>query len=246
MNCCKFSQLHVQLKLRQLNSKRCANFFSYKTGSVLSEPSALWTSSRQTLRQLSDDWQVVARISWGNDTDTIKNIYPRYDVEDFEVYNKSLEMRIQRTGPMLGVRPNGWPAVRDPTKVWTTQVEANRAIRCYTGFGLYHEGKRGPIGTKCMQLGTGWSPLNKRVDFSLSAVHEPISGDRLSGLDISVYSSDRVAYFLGEDLPSWLPNACLSGKANGNVPDGTDCNWDRFWSLDTEQLRNRTRHVNTW
>lgn len=120
-----------------------------------------------------------------------------------------------------------WWAFNESSSLSTIDVDSQRQIRCYDGYNISHtplaEGTSSGIYTKCMQVGSGWGEGNKQASFSIQGKYDPQSrGKVTAGVDVTIYSSERVAYFPNGTLPSWLPSVCLSNSTRLN---STNCDW---------------------
>ena len=214
------------------------------------KPSELWTPSRQVLQHLNYDNNIVEGMSLNE----VSKSHPPAHYESYEVFNRSLQLRLQRRGPLLGVVPNLWyryisPSGYDANKLaWTTQVDSNRAVRCFQGYSFFLDESSY---TRCIRLGNGWKDsngTNKQLNFSISGTRQPLSRAQLPGLNFTVTFSDKITFFKGKQPPQWLPTPCLSNLVSGNTSSNVSCDWDRFFSLDISENEHmkRSTHANTW
>lgn len=91
------------------------------TDQQASANTALFTPNRQLLRDVGKarNYVGLASLNWN---DGALEDYSRYD--KFKVFNRSLEMRIQRNGPMIGARPAFWEPGNNAA--WTTYIDSDR------------------------------------------------------------------------------------------------------------------------
>ncbi len=175
-----------------------------------------------------------------------KNYYHPDPIHTYVEYNKSLELTMVRNGPIPGTIAMMW---NDYNSTWgrAIDVDANRQIRCYDNYNLVnsplvYSTSHGSY-TKCIRVGSGWSQENKKVKFQTEQVWNPDTSNMDSGVDITVYTSDKAAFFPNGVLPSWLPSACLT---DGPVLNRTMCPWERMFTADPKSdVYNRTQHVTT-
>lgn len=205
-----------------------------------------WVPSRQIISNLSVDINTIANIASGNELSTLRDIYTSYDLYHDDLgtyfeYNKSLELIVQRNGPMIGFVPVMW-ADSDAVKQWTLNVGEEQLIRCYERYDL----AKVPFApcyardyyTKCIRLGQGWSKDNKNVSFVVPGDSKAQSAE----ISVDIYSSDCAAFFHNGHLPAWLPSKCLVNE----TADDPGCDWERFFTTGTKSpLVNRTRNVIT-
>ena len=166
-------------------------------------------------------------------------------IDTYVQYNKSLELSLVRNGPILGTAPVMW--ADNYGFEWTIDVANNKQVRCYPWYNLewtpLSEFTSSGNYTKCIQTGSGWNPNNKRARFYTEKLYNPDTQRLDPGVDITVYSSHRAAFFPNGTLPTWLPAGCLT---DGPVLNKTICNWDRVFTTDeTDPIFNRTQNLNT-
>ncbi|OQN97894.1 hypothetical protein B0A48_16205 [Cryoendolithus antarcticus] len=217
----------------------------------------VWVPSRQLMDSFSEDKRIIANISQGLDAEDLG--ISRSEYESYAVYNKSLQLELQRTGPILGAFPN-----INGHGLWTTQVDANRSIMCFSEYALTF-----PIAgvnnfTKCIQLrnqGAGWNEHTQSTQVLVESLDGPIDASNASrpSLDLFIYSSERAVLLPNGNLeaPYQLPNGstvthqpeCIEmTPANLTVSDSNfDCNWDYFFgdSYNAYSSSNATTHVNS-
>lgn len=141
-----------------------------------------------------------------------------------------------------------WYNFNDSSNLLVVDVDAGRQIRCYMEYDLSNT----PLNpdttlgtyTKCMRVGGGWNETNRMAKFNIEGKYDADDRDRQTpGIDVTIYSSDRVAYFPNGVIPSWLPQACLS---NGTRLNTTFCDWNRLFTVDpASPVANRSINVNT-
>lgn len=167
-------------------------------------------------------------------------------ISTYTEYNKSLQLNLQRYGPILGTVSNKWFDY-DNRYSWTMDVDAHRQVRCYAYYDLYYaplaEGTATGNYTKCIRIGSGWSPLNKQATFYAPGVYDEDTQKLGANISVNVYSSDLATYLPNGTLPSWLPAACLS---TGNVLNKTICDWNRLFTPNPlDPMANRTANAST-
>lgn len=120
-----------------------------------------------------------------------------------------------------------WYNFNNSANLVNIEVDAKRHIRCYKEYDLWYtplaEGSSSGTYTKCMQVGNGWGEGNKQAYFGVQGKYDPEERDKVTpGVDVTIYSSEKVAYFPNGTLPSWLPEVCLSNSTRLN---STNCDW---------------------
>lgn len=210
-----------------------------------------WAPSRQIIGNLSVDKNVIEDLSLGfNEHETAVSLYKAQAYADpvstYAEYNKSLELNLQRDGPVTGMVAERWLADNGYNR-WTVDVDATRSIRCYA----YYQLRWTPLAedtsygnyTKCIRIGSGWSETNKRATFSVPGAYDPVEGVQGLGAEVEIVSSDRAVFLHNGELPSWLPPACLS---DGNLLNHTTCDWNRLFAYNaSSRVANRTQNINT-
>jgi len=236
-----FSSRSLNYGLVSSEDVSCA-LYNTSAGGVF-KASALWTPNLQMLFYLSYDyWSIRAKAK--DDSESYQNTAVRY-YDSFNVYNRSLQMKIERNGPMIGAQPLTWNRYAG---AWTTTIDSDRAVRCYEAYGegtvfVSHFGKN-EIYTKCIRVGTGWTVENKQVNFSMSGYTEPSGGKHYPGVAWSLLFSDQATYVKNNIFPRYMPRDCYRA---GKIKQGVHCDWDRFFAQDVpDYLANRTKNVNTW
>ncbi|KAI6911333.1 hypothetical protein KC355_g18300, partial [Hortaea werneckii] len=151
------------------------------------------------------------------------------EYETYRLYNKSLELELQRSGPILGTYPNYmiWNYTQDDESAywWTVVIDSDHALRCCAGYVYGNEDT--DYYTRCFQDGAGWGPNTRYTKFSIGAVFDSKSQQIEPGVNYEVYSSDKVGFLLNGQTPSSLPQACLNP---GQVSKDLDCDWDALFA----------------
>ncbi|KAL8828458.1 MAG: hypothetical protein Q9191_002577 [Dirinaria sp. TL-2023a] len=176
-------------------------FFTFNTTNNFYDAS--WAPNRQTLREISLDLDNFETASQNLNHNTA-----------YRDYNSSLNTILKRKGPIFGALEN----VFHPTNITNTTVGNGREVRCYGGYkwgnGNY---------TKCLRIGTGWNPLNKKANFEVLTSPESLS-ERAT---VNVFFSDTSAYSNEALNHGLIPPSCL---INGTVNSQHDCDWTNFFS----------------
>ncbi|KAK5174658.1 uncharacterized protein LTR77_001740 [Saxophila tyrrhenica] len=207
-----------------------------------------WTPNRQVITNLYNDYLAVKLLSFGFTKKWITNhsarqLYDTDPIKTYVEYNKSLELSLLRDGVVLGAVPTKW-ADYNFTDHWVLEVDANRQVRCYDNYDLRFTalstsswtGKY----TRCIRTGSGWSSENKKAQFFTDQIYNNATGNTDPGVDITVYTSDKAAYFKDGKRPSWIPAPCLSV---GRLLNNTICPWERIFTADEDSdVFNRTQH----
>lgn len=205
-----------------------------------------WIANRQLLSNLNADTLMVAAMSSGIDTETLQN-YTGPDTVDtlstYAEYNHSLQMALQRNGPVIGTIVEYFLGVEE-NGTWTSVIDDNREIRCYSDCYTFSPTNQSmETYTRCARVGNGWSADNKLVAFSMRGNQENDTNTTNPDIAVDVFTSDKVQYFKGGRLPSWLPPECLSA---GRVPSSAVCDWERlFYVQVNDDLFNQTRNATT-
>ncbi|KAK5006124.1 hypothetical protein LTR28_006873 [Elasticomyces elasticus] len=197
-----------------------------------------WAPSRQVMADLSDDLYMMYNVSTGGNKSSLA--HPS-EFESYATYNNSLQVRLQRSGPVIGTRPKVWTGWRDNTTV--TTVDPKREIRCYSSYTPLVEDSASGNYTRCVRTGTGWDLANKQASFSVAGAYHADTKTVGPGVDISVFFSDRAAFLSNGAFPAGFSGKCLT---NGSIPQGTTCDWNQIFLDDQPpQVKNRSSHVNT-
>ena len=211
-----------------------------------------WTPCRQVLMSLELDRGLTVATSFGSYNDTLQDELESYDPgtsdtpETYEVYNRSIQMIIQRNGPIIGAIVQ-WHHDYTRTQIWSSIIDDGRQVRCYRGYDLasFPLAPRTSAGnfTKCLRVGDGWSADNKQVNFVLHGFNDSTNAARVPDVIVNVTTSDKAQFFADGVLTSWLPPACLDPRL---VPSSVICDWDRLFYTDPDDhLFNRTQNVVT-
>lgn len=224
---------------------------TFSSSSSLSEDYSditYWAPSREMMTALDVDLSWLASVSWGYSEQELKqahetfNGYPFSDrPETYYLYNRSLQLNIQRSGPVFGAIVQTHFDYND-TASWTVEVDEHRLVRCYGNYDLGNSSvtTNTSLGvyTKCVRIGGGWSPLNKQYGFTLLGERDYITDDISSNVQVSIFTSDMAKFFKHGEVPP-----CLQA---GQAPAGSECDWDMLFSVDSgSNLFNRTRNVTT-
>lgn len=106
---------------------------------------AWWVPSRQTIATLHDDLEMIAFISNGNTTEEVERYYEGYmflgdPYETYTPYNNTLELELQRSGPIVGAVTHLWlDSYQPPQKGFSFRnvIEiGNLTVICYEGYTL--------------------------------------------------------------------------------------------------------------
>jgi hypothetical protein len=206
---------------------------------------AYWAPNRQTVSDLNTDLTAVALVKSGADGD----IYRKANVslepfESFAAYNGSLQLSLQRDGPILGALISEWIGINN-TNSWTTIISPDLQVRCYESYSvefLTHVSDATTY-TKCVRIGSGWSSVNKAADFTILGAYDYNQQTVGPNVTVNIFSSDKAAFFEGGRFPEWFSSAC---RVNGTLPSGTDCDWNRIFQIDpSSPIANRSSNVNT-
>lgn len=153
------------------------------------------------------------------------------------------ELETLSVSSQLTWSPQMWYNFNSSSDLYTVQIDANRQIRCYNWYDLWYtplnEGTSTGNYTKCMQVGSGWGPENKRAYFGVEGKYdENVRGKVTPGVDVNIYSSGKVTYFPNGTMPSWLPEGCLQNSTQLNQ---TQCDWNRLFAVDPDSpMANRS------
>lgn len=202
-----------------------------------------WVPNRQVLSGLTRDYQMMAAVSVGLDAETTQNYtgpYPSDTLETYGEYNRSLQMRIQRNGPIIGTLVQ-FHSSYDGNTTWTSILDDTRQINCYSGYTVPSIDSVNY--TKCVRVGNGWSSDNKLVAFSMRDFPENSTDQSAANIDLKIFTSDKAQFFANGKLPPWLSPDCLSA---GKVSSSIACDWERLFHVPADNdLFNRTRNITT-
>ena len=166
-----------------------------------------WAPNRQVLRELSNDlydfmftYQVGAERS------------RNFTNGKYEPYINSLQTILKRQGPVLGAY--GGPYF--PNQFLTVQVDPDRSLRCYDNYTLTLDNDDNlPQYTKCIRVGTGWTPINTQANFAISGSKQQET------VHVKVFFSDKAAYYNSTYNPGLIPPACLVNRSTA----ASECPW---------------------
>ncbi|KAK6396629.1 hypothetical protein LTR65_008527 [Meristemomyces frigidus] len=204
-----------------------------------------WVPSRQVVKSFNNDVRVIAQMSLGVDANGMYNASGQHltteQFDGYRPYNKSLQLELQRNGPILGTYPNVW---RDGTGSfsWTTTIDSGRSLHCfaYYSYGLAADNNY----TKCIPDGDGWGsafPNTKYASFIVDGAYDSDTNTVGPGIDYEIFSSDKVAFLNNGVLPAGISDDCI---VNGTVPVGADCDYDLLFSA-PPPAANATSYVTT-
>ncbi|RMZ03388.1 hypothetical protein D0862_05659 [Hortaea werneckii] len=210
-----------------------------KGETVFNNDPITWIPNRNLIKAFYKDATVVAYISQGYSNTEISETSQENDIvpveitdeeyETYRLYNKSLELELQRSGPILGTYPNyfSWSYTQDDesTYWWTVVIDSDHALRCCAGY--VYGNVDTDYYTRCFQDGAGWGPNTKYTNFSIAAVLNSESQQIEPGVKYEVYSSDKVGFLHKGQTPPSLPQACLNP---GQVSKDLDCDWDALFA----------------
>jgi hypothetical protein len=184
-------------------------------------------------------------MSSGINAETLRNV-TEYDSDTYVEYNRSVQLVIQRTGPIVGAIVQ-YHVDFNSTATWTSIIDDRQLIRCYTNYSLATGSVQygASIGnyTKCVRVGQGWSADNKNASFHTHSVLDFTTGDYAPEVNVEIFTSDKARFFEDGIIPPWLPPACLQP---GHVPASVNCDWDTlFYTTAEDELCNRTQDVVT-
>lgn len=202
-----------------------------------------WVPNRQVLSELNGDLAVMSAMSLdlgADDLGDVEGLNWSDDPNSYSLYNRSLQVAVQRVGPVIGSIMNGHHD-RDDSDTWTTIIDDSREIRWYANYQLEYP----PFDTytKCVRVGSGWGSENKRANFTVQGSKNYTTNTSTPDVEVNIFTSDRAQFFKDGNFPEWLPSACFE---EGQLPMSTDCEWDRLFLVKSDtELFNRTRNVTT-
>ncbi|KAI7187176.1 hypothetical protein KC363_g6186 [Hortaea werneckii] len=203
---------------------------------VMDDDPITWIPNRNLIKAFWQDAAVVAYISRGLSNSEIAEadslsksglpfVTTDEEYETYRLYNKSLELELHRSGPIVGTYPNWvfwrYPQDSETANWWTVLIDSDRALRCCAGYYYGNEGI--DLYTRCFQDGAGWGQNTKYTNFSIGAIFNSKAEQIEPSVKYEVYSSDKVGFLLNGQTPSSLPQACLNP---GQVSRDLHCDWD--------------------
>ena len=160
-----------------------------------------WAPNRQVIRNLSGDFLEFYNMSQG--------LLPNSSLAE---YNNSLQVLLQRYGPILRFFPQGREG-----NLTTTIIDEGRSIRCYTPIIV----KEDP--TSCFRVGKGWNESNSQANFTIGSNEHGIAYPVV----FDAFYSDKATVFPQPFIPGQGQAACLP---NGTAPADLNCDWDKIFS----------------
>ena len=211
-------------------------FFTFNATNNLTD--AAWVPNRQMLREISSDLDLFLDansaaqsgdgryIEQYTDTDeddptlVLEQTTVNTVTDDYKPYINSLQTLLKRQGPIAGAIGN----VYFPSTYSWTPLGDYKWVRCFQGYTSYMPGldkfNEEASYTKCLKLGTDWSPTYQLSNFS-------VLGDS-SSASVNIYFSDKATY-LAEGLDPKLLSACYT---NSTSAAGGLCPWDTLFDDD--------------
>jgi hypothetical protein len=154
---------------------------------------AIWVPLRQILRGFSDDVEDF-------DLATSSGSPPRPGYPDSGLFNKSLQARLQRDGPTVGMQGICVLNGTNEQTVHILSIGSDQLVRCYTANGE----------AQCIPSGSGWSGINES---SSSFTVLDLDTKAQQNVNVNVYSAS---------ISLTVSNSTVHCIENGT------CNWD--WS----------------
>ena len=158
---------------------------------------AIWVPLRQTIRGFNDD---VADY----DLATSMGGHPRFGYPDLDLFNKSLQARLQRDGPTVGMQTNCRLNSTKEQTVFSLTLGTDQMVRCY---------KESSNATNCIPSGNDWSDIDQASSSFLVLDSEMENTATPLNVNVTVYSASTSLT---------MPYSIFQC-----IEDGT-CDWD--WS----------------
>ena len=200
--------------------------FNYSQIDSMDNSTPFWAPNRQVVRLLTKDLVDFYSAS-ANPTSV------------YASYNNSLQLTLQRQGPIVGYQ---WSYIG--TNVTETTVAADKRIRCYQNY-FYDKVKREPW-AKCFRVGTGWNATNAYVSFTLGKDNPYLNSTKndsniLNPTVQKAFYSDKATWVQTNLEPGDMP-PCLP---NGTAPTDKDCDYNAMFtapvpSVIPQNLTNQT------
>ena len=184
------------------------NFSSIESALSEGGSAVYWAPNRAVARALSKD---------------LEDFYKPGPASPGTMYNNSLQLNLQRQGPIVGYT---WSWIG--TNRTITTVADDKEIRCYQH--CYFDPDAFKPYAKCFRVGTGWNETNGIERFAVGHDSPPIDSP-LNGNDITdqvnttVYYADRAAWVQTTLVPDHDMPHCFP---NGTAPK--DCDYDKLFS----------------
>jgi hypothetical protein len=218
-----------------------------------------WALNRQILSNLGDDSDMITAMSLGHDEVYLQDLYNSSstsineqwtpDVPDtFRSYNRSLQLSVQRNGPVIGVMM-GMHLDLDESNTTIITVDDERSVHCYADYDLsgsrmYPDTTIAPMYTKCVQVGSGWSEFNKQTWFTVLGEWNYTTQSTSQSVDVVIRSSEKAQLFEDNRFPSWFPPDCVDPSQN--LSQTAECDWDRLFRRELDaDLYDRTKNITT-
>lgn len=209
-------------------------FFTFNATNNLTD--IAWVPNRQMLRELSSDldlfidanlaaqasdkrytYSAIVENDLTEEWDHINRTVVNTVTDDYKPYINSLQTLLKRQGPIAGALGN----VYFPYNASLTTLGDKKWVRCFEGYRSDFPGlstyNDDPSYTKCLKLGSDWSPTYSFANFT-------VFGDTASAT-VEIYFSDKATY-LAEGLDKRLLNAC---RTNSSSTDNKLCPWDTIF-----------------
>ncbi|KAI9864676.1 MAG: hypothetical protein M1813_003166 [Trichoglossum hirsutum] len=135
---------------------------------VSATATTIWVPNRQVLRDFSVDWSKYGAAATSNDLGP--------DYPDSARFNQSLQARLQRNGPIVGLTSS---CIIGNVSVFT--VDNDREVRCYPG----------KENIKCIRWGSGW-PDNTQAASGEFVVANAEDSDL--NMSVAIYATNRASY----------------------------------------------------
>ncbi|OQN96809.1 hypothetical protein B0A48_17369 [Cryoendolithus antarcticus] len=206
----------------------------------------LWVPSRQLVEEFSEDKRIIANISLGADAQKLN--MSSSDFQSYAAYNKSLQMDVQRVGPIVGFFLN----INLQSTWWTTDIDANRSVICISDYTLIYAIDAGNNFTRCIKYnrdGDGWGENVNGATLTIGDADTASNGSTHPELDVYIEASDRVVFLpngVFADSPRKFDNGtvstfqpeCIGPLAENATTESMNlnCDWNYFFGQEYNDL----------
>lgn len=203
-----------------------------------------WAPSRIIMRYLSIDYLAVQNMSWGIPKDEVA--FPQF-YDSFIPLNNTVQLNIERTGPIFGVATSMWLGYDNLTH-WDTKIDDERYVRCWENYNVANIPLARNIMsgnfTKCVQWGPGWGYDYQDTGFTIEGMYKSWAEVFGPDLKFDIWNSAKAAFLPNGAMPAGFSPDCLPRFDQADA--SLNCDWDAFFTVDENSpMSTRSTHINT-
>jgi hypothetical protein len=168
-----------------------------------------WVPNRSVLRNLSEDYKLYINLT------VLESFKEPPALQGYSVLNSSLQARLQRDGPVVGVDTQCYNL-----NLTIIPISQDKTIRCYYSHVRTTNDTSQTSTAKCIPWGSSWNAAHITQAYANFLVEDfSINQDNLP---VQIFMTDRVAYIDSNTKPG-----CFT---NGLINDNGTCDWNEIFS----------------